>query len=29
MEERFSDDEAENGIADKLELFVVGGRVGE
>jgi hypothetical protein len=29
MEERFGDDEAENGVADELELFVVGGGVGE
>ena len=28
-EERFGDDEAENGVADELELFVVGGGVGE
>jgi hypothetical protein len=29
MEERFGDDEAENGVTDELKLFVVGGGVGE
>ena len=29
MEEGFGDDEAEDSVADELELFVVGGGVGE
>ena len=29
MEERLGDHEAENGVADELELFIVGGWVRE
>jgi hypothetical protein len=29
MEEGFGDHQAENGVADELELLVVGGGVGE